>query len=47
MTLEELTNDELLEVFRGAAMDLVGGGARARAWYAEVKEEILSRMMEG
>ncbi len=46
MTLKELTNEELLETFKGAVENLPGGGARARAWYAEVKAELLIRMIE-
>lgn len=46
MTFEELTNEELLELFRGASNDLYGGGARAREFFEEVKHEILERMGE-
>jgi hypothetical protein len=44
MTLEELMNEELLEVLKEAVEELPGGGAKARNWYCEVKEEVLSRM---
>lgn len=46
MTLEELTNEELLETFRSAVEELPGGGARARSWFYEVQNEVLSRMVE-
>lgn len=44
MTLEELSNEELLEVFKYAVEGLHGGGAFGRSHYYEVKEEMLNRM---
>jgi hypothetical protein len=44
MTLEELTNEELLDVFKSAVENLPGGGAEAREWFEEVKKELLYRM---
>jgi hypothetical protein len=44
MTLEELTNEELLAVYKAAVEDLPGSGARGRAWLAEVEEELFERL---
>ncbi|MFD2628752.1 hypothetical protein [Oceanobacillus kapialis] len=44
MTHEEMSNKDLLKVFRQAAQDLPGGGAHARSFYYDLEEEILSRM---
>ncbi|MFA1819039.1 hypothetical protein ACDX78_02345 [Virgibacillus oceani] len=45
MTNEELSNEDLLKLFKQAAQELVtNGGGRARSWYYEMEEEVLSRM---
>ena len=46
MTLEELSNKELVEEFKRVAMNLAGGGAWGRTLYYEVEEELLSRLGE-
>lgn len=44
MTNEELSNEDLLKLFKQASQELIGGGGRARSWYYELEEEVLSRM---
>jgi hypothetical protein len=44
MTMEELTNEELLKLYRVAVEDLPGSGARGRAWLAEIEEELFERL---
>lgn len=45
--LKELSPEELLEEFRAAVEELPGGGARARRYYFNVRQEILERMQIG
>ena len=45
MTHEELSNDDLLKVFKHAAQELItNGGGHARSYYYEVEEAVLERM---
>lgn len=46
MTLEELSNKELVEEFKRVAMNLPGSGAWGRTLYYEVEEELLRRLGE-
>lgn len=45
MTHEELSNEELLKLFKLASQELIAnGGGRARSWYDEMEEAVLERM---
>ncbi|MEC0490206.1 hypothetical protein [Bacillus licheniformis] len=41
---EELTNQELLQLYRVAIEELPGSGARGRSWLAQIEAEIIERM---
>ena len=46
MTLEELSNVELIEEFRQASLEFYTAGAKGRSRYFAVEEELLSRLGE-
>lgn len=47
MTNEELSNKDLLKVFKIAAQELISnGGGHARSYYYEMEEAVLERMKE-
>ncbi|WP_188453760.1 hypothetical protein [Virgibacillus oceani] len=47
MTHEELSNEELIQLFKYAAQELItNGGGHARSYYYETEEAVLERMKE-
>ena len=46
MTLEELSNKEMVDEFNRVAMTSPGSGAWGRTLYYEVEEELLRRLGE-
>lgn len=41
---EELTNEQLLQLYKMAIEELPGSGAHGRAWLAEIEAEMIKRM---